>query len=90
MQMRKKSEVLKRTQALFPGKRPNAVATQSSLYREVVAEREEIMRHKWLLSERAGYDVGYLHAMYDWIAHHRGEWRKAWRKKNPEPHDQKA
>ena len=58
------------------------VAAKSSLYREAVAEREEIMRHKWFLSERAGYDVGYVHAMYDWIAKHRAGWRKSWRKKN--------
>lgn len=65
-----------------------SVAAQSILYREAVAEREEIMRHKWFLSERAGYDVGYVRAMYDWIAHHRVGWRKSWRQNNalqPEP-----
>lgn len=72
----------------LPRKLAQAVAAQSSLYREVVAEREEIMRHKWLLSERAGCDVGYSRAMFDWIAHHRAGWRKTWRQKNgrrPEP-----
>lgn len=59
-----------------------SVAAKSSLFREASAEREEIMRHKWFLSERAGYDVGYVHAMYDWIAKHRAGWRKSWRKKN--------
>jgi hypothetical protein len=58
------------------------VAAKSSLYREAAAEREEIMRHKWFLSEHAGYDVGYVHAMYDWIAKHRAGWRRSWRKKN--------
>lgn len=56
-----------------------AVAAQSILYREVSAEREEIMRHKWFMSERAGYDVGYVRAMYDWVAKHRAAWRRAWR-----------
>ena len=31
----------------------------SSLYREFLAEREEILRHKWLESEKAGIDVGF-------------------------------
>jgi len=57
-------------------------AAKSILFREAAAEREEIMRHKWFLSERAGYDVGYFFAMYDWIANHRAEWRKFWRKEN--------
>lgn len=59
-----------------------SVAEQSVLYREIAAEREEIMRHKWLLSERAGHDVGYARALYDWIAHHRAGWRKSWRQRN--------
>jgi hypothetical protein len=29
---------------------------RSSLYREFLAEREEILRHKWLESEKAGRD----------------------------------
>ena len=31
----------------------------STLYREFLAEREEIMRHKWLESEKAGADIGF-------------------------------
>ena len=30
---------------------------QSTLYQEFLAEREEILRHKWLESERLGYDI---------------------------------
>jgi hypothetical protein len=30
-----------------------------SLYQEFLAEREEILRHKWLESERLGYDLGH-------------------------------
>jgi len=32
---------------------------QSSLYQEFLAEREEILKHKWLESERLGYDIGF-------------------------------
>ncbi|MBI3877938.1 MAG: hypothetical protein HY300_18585 [Verrucomicrobia bacterium] len=49
----------------------------SSLYREFQAEREEILRHKWLESEKAGFDVGFERALTDWIVKHRSKWRRA-------------
>ena len=49
----------------------------SSLYREFQAEREEILRHKWIESEKAGYDIGFERALTDWIIKHRAKWRKA-------------
>jgi len=50
---------------------------QSSLYQEFLAEREEILRHKWLESERLGYDIGFEKALLDWIRKHREGWRAA-------------
>lgn len=50
---------------------------QSSLYQEFLAEREEILRHKWLESERLGYDIGFERALLDWIRRHREKWRAA-------------
>jgi hypothetical protein len=49
----------------------------SSLYQEFLAEREEILRHKWIESERLGYDIGYERALLDWIRKHRDGWRAA-------------
>jgi hypothetical protein len=49
---------------------------RSSLYREFLAEREEILRHKWLESEKAGCDIGFEQALTDWIVKHRAKWRK--------------
>ena len=49
---------------------------KSSLYREFLAEREEILRHKWLESEKAGIDVGFEQALTDWMVKHRSDWRK--------------
>ena len=49
---------------------------KSSLYREFQAEREEIMRHKWIESEKVGYDIGFEHALTDWIMRHRSKWRR--------------
>jgi hypothetical protein len=48
----------------------------SSLYREFQAEREEILKHKWIESEKAGYDIGFEQALTDWIVKHRSKWRK--------------
>ncbi len=48
---------------------------QSSLYQEFLAEREEILRHKWLESERLGQDIGFERALLDWIRKHREGWR---------------
>ena len=49
----------------------------SSLYREFQAEREEILKQKWIESEKAGYDIGFEHALTDWIIKHRSKWRKS-------------
>lgn len=54
----------------------------SSLYREFLAERDEILRHKWLESEKAGYDIGFEKALLDWIIRYRGTWRTG-RSPNP-------
>ena len=50
---------------------------KSSLYREFQAEREEILKHKWIESEKAGHDIGFEQALTDWIMKHRSKWRKA-------------
>lgn len=49
----------------------------SSLYQEFLAEREEILRHKWIESERLGYDIGFERALLEWIRKHRESWRNA-------------
>jgi hypothetical protein len=49
----------------------------STVYREFQAEREEILKHKWIESEKAGYDIGFEQALTDWIVKHRSKWRKA-------------
>ncbi|MGA3285614.1 MAG: DUF4032 domain-containing protein [Verrucomicrobiota bacterium] len=54
----------------------NDLLKHSSLYREFQAEREEILRHKWIESEKAGHDIGFEQALTDWIVKHRASWRK--------------
>ena len=60
------------------GKQPSGedLLKSSSLYREFLAEKEEILKHKWIESEKAGRDIGFEKALTDWIVKHRSNWRK--------------
>lgn len=49
----------------------------STLYREFLAEREEVLRHKWIESEKQGRDIGFEKALLDWMLKHRTTWRQA-------------
>jgi hypothetical protein len=59
-----------------PDRSDKNLVENSSLYREFLAEREEILRHKWIESEKAGEDIGFERALLDWIVKHRAGWRK--------------
>ena len=62
-----------------PSQAPNLredFVQRSTLYQEFLAEREEILRHKWLESEKVGKDIGFEKALLDWIRKHRDTWRK--------------
>ena len=48
----------------------------SVLYKEFLAERAEILKHKWIESEKAGRDIGFEKALLDWIVKHRSSWRE--------------
>ena len=50
--------------------------TKSSIYREFLAERDEILRHKWIESEKSGIDIGFDRALVEWVVNHRAKWRK--------------
>ncbi len=53
-----------------------ALLEKTSLYQQYLAEREEVLRHKWLESERMGCDIGFERALMDWVLNHRTKWRK--------------
>lgn len=55
----------------------------SILYKEFLAEREEILRHKWIESEKAGKDIGFERALLDWIVKYRSGWRNERTKTQP-------
>jgi len=46
-------------------------------YKEFLAERDEILRHKASESEKAGRDIGFERALLDWIGNHRSAWRES-------------
>ena len=60
----------------------SALVKNSVLYKEFLAEREEILRHKWLESEKVGHDIGFEKALLDWIVKFRSSWRET-RQKAP-------
>ena len=52
----------------------------SLLYRQFQAEREEILKHKWYESEKAGRDIGFERALTDWTLKHRSGWLRQWKR----------
>jgi hypothetical protein len=50
-------------------------------YKEFQNMREEIMKHKWIESEKVGYDVGFQFAITDWMKNHRENWIKSKRER---------
>lgn len=53
-----------------------ALLVNTTLYREFQAEREEILKHKWIESEKLGQDIGFERALVDWITKYRADWRR--------------
>lgn len=45
---------------------------------DVAAQLEEIKRHKYHLSQKAGRDVGWEAAAADWVTTHASAWREWW------------
>ena len=54
---------------------PFDLVKNSVLYKEFLAERDEILRHKWIESEKNGRDIGFEKALLDWIIKYRSNWR---------------
>ena len=52
----------------------------SIFYQEFLVEKDEILRHKWIESEKAGYDIGFEKALIDWMLRHRSCWLERRRK----------
>ncbi len=53
----------------------------TSLYKEFLAMREEINKHKWYESEKVGYDIGFAKAVIDWTVKFKTQWFQSRNKK---------
>ena len=48
--------------------------TKKCIYSKFVDMKNEILKHKWIESEKAGKDIGFEKALVDWIDKHRVGW----------------
>jgi len=60
----------------LPMPEPAKKVRPENLYQVFLAEREEILRHKWIESERLGRDIGFEQALTEWTLEHRSTWRQ--------------
>ncbi len=56
--------------------------SKSSLYERFLVEREEILKHKWIESEKQGHDIGFEAALVGWVTKHRKNWLKEYNESN--------
>ena len=54
----------------------SGILESSALYQQFLKEREEILKHKWIESEKAGKDIGFEKALLSWVLNHRTKWMK--------------
>jgi len=47
----------------------------SLLYQNYENQLHEILKHKWIESEKAGHDIGFNCALIDWLMKYGREWR---------------
>lgn len=45
-----------------------------SIYKKFILIREEIMKHKWIESEKQNHDIGFENALLSWVKKHRSDW----------------
>jgi hypothetical protein len=57
--------------------RPPLPLAESQLWQHFLAELEEISRHKWNESFKAGHDIGAERAIRDWLPRHFALWAAA-------------
>lgn len=50
---------------------------RSSLYQNYKEELAEINKHKWIESEKVGYDIGFEKALLDWVMYHKKKFKEA-------------
>lgn len=48
----------------------------SLLYKMFARQRDEILRYKWIESEKAGVDIGFEKALLGWLVKNSADWRE--------------
>lgn len=52
----------------------------NSLYSKFLNLKQEILKHKWIESEKNNCDIGFEKALIDWIVNHKKDWNDAHKK----------
>ena len=52
------------------------LSMRSNSYNKYLKLREEILKHKWIESEKRQKDIGFEQALVDWLSKHHGQWKK--------------
>jgi len=47
---------------------------ESAIYKEYLAMKKEVEKHKWFESEKAGHDIGFVKALIDWTVKFKTKW----------------
>ena len=55
---------------------PSETETDAAVWEFFLEEREELLKLKWLESQKAGQDIGWERAIQIWMQEHRGPWIK--------------
>jgi hypothetical protein len=56
---------------------------RSAVFQGIKEERDEILRFKWLESEKARQDIGFEKALLRWVIRHRATWLEQRQKNQP-------
>ena len=48
--------------------------SKPNIYSKFIELKDEILKHKWIESEKVGKDIGFENALTDWMRKHRKGW----------------
>jgi hypothetical protein len=54
--------------------RPTSAVALATLWDQFLDERDQILKHKWIESQKAGFDIGIERAVRDWLEKHHPQW----------------
>jgi len=56
--------------------------SKKCIYSKFIDMKNEILKHKWIESEKHGRDIGFEKALIDWISKYRSDWCNQFNKEN--------